>query len=130
MSAIMSLLLNAMLNAVALSCRWTQIEQMVQYCLYSAHDTQLQRRVALKLVEHYRPAAHKLWAAHGLAIELLEEPRALPGGFHLLVMPLLTSDKGWLPGNKVCNKARRAAAGAAVGGGRKRAHALRNDSGR
>ena len=103
---------------------------MVQYCLYTAHDSQLQTRVALKLVEHYRPAAHKLWAAHGLAIELLEEPQALPGGFHLLVMPLLASDKGWLPGNKVCNEARRAAAGAAVGSVLKRAHALRDSSGR
>ena len=103
---------------------------MVQYCLYSAHDTQLQTRVALKLVEHYRPAAHKLWAAHELAIELLEEPRALPGGFHLLVMPLLATDKGWLPGNKVCDEARRAAAGAAVGSVLKRAHALRDSNGR
>ena len=126
----MSLSLNALLSAVAFPCRWTQIEQMVRYCLYSAHDTQLQTRVALKLVEHYRPAAHKLWAAHGLAIELLEEPRALPGGFHLLVMPLLTSNKGWLPGNKVCTKDRRAAAGAAVGNVLKRAHALRDSSGR
>ena len=102
---------------------------MVPYCLYNAHDSQLQSRVALKLVEHYRPAAHKLWAAHGLAIELLEEPRALPGGFHLLVMPLLTSDKGWLPGNKVPT-ARRAAAGAAVGSVLKRAHALHDSNGR
>ena len=77
---------------------------MVQYCLYSAHDTQPQTRVAPELVDHYRPAAHRLWAAHGLAIELLEEPRALLGGFHLLVMPLPTSNKDWLPGTRCATR--------------------------
>lgn len=102
---------------------------MVQYRLYSAHDSRLCTRVALKLVENYRPAAHMLWAVKGLAIGLLEEPRALPGGFHLLVMPLLTSDKGWISGNHV-PQVRRAAARAAVGGVLERAHALRDSSGR
>ena len=120
---------NVVLNTVAIPCRWTQIEQMLQYRLYRAHDTQHHRRVALKLVEHYRPAAHRLWAAHRIAVELLEEPRALPGGFHLLVMPLLTSNEGWIPGNEL-SQARRAAAGAAVGNVLKRAHALRDSSGR
>ena len=85
--------------------------------------------MALNLVEHYRPAAHRLWAADGIAVELLEEPRALPGGFHLLVMPLLTSNEGWIPGNKL-PQAWRAAAGAAVGSVLKRVHALRASSGR
>ena len=120
---------NLVLNTVAVPCRWTQIEQMLQYRLYRAHDTQLRKRVALKLVEHYRPAAHRLWAAAGIAIELLEEPRALPGGFHLLVMPLLTSNESWIPGDKL-PQAQRAAAGAAVGSVLKRAHALRASSGR
>ena len=102
---------------------------MVQYSLYSAHDSRLCTRVVLKLVEHYRPAAHRLWAVHKLAIELLEEPWALPGGFHLLVMPLLASDKGWVSGNNV-PQVRRAAARAAVGGVLEGAHALRDSSGR
>ena len=118
-----------LLNAVAFPSRWTEIEQMVRYRLYSAHDAQLHARVALKLVQHYRPAAHRLWAGHGVAIELLEEPQALPGGYHLLVMPLLTSDKGWLPGNKV-PQARHAAAKAAVKRALDCAHALRDSSGR
>ena len=118
-----------MLDPIAFPCRWTQVEQMVQYRLYRARDTQLHTMVALKLVEHFRPAAHELWAAHRLAIELLEEPRALPGGFHLLIMPLLTRDKGWFPGDAL-PQAQHAAAGAAVRGALERAHALRDSSGR
>ena len=49
-----------MLDPIAFPCRWTQVEQMVQYRLYRARDTQLHTMVALKLVEHFRPAAHEL----------------------------------------------------------------------
>ena len=121
--------LKPLLKAAAYPCRWTQIEQMVQYRLYSAHDSRLCMWVALKLVEHYRPAAHRLWAVQGLAVELLEEPWPLLGGFHLLIMPLLTSEKGWISGKNV-PQVRRAAARAAVGDVLERAHALRDSSGR
>lgn len=85
------------LNGACL-CRFTDIQEMVRYRLYSAYDSQSKTKVVLKLVANYRPAAHKLWGGK-VAIELKEAIVDLPGGYSLLIMPFLSEADGWFTCN-------------------------------
>lgn len=64
--------------------------------VYLVTDKREQQHL-FKFTRQYGVATHKVWAAYGVAPDLLAEPICLPGPWWQIQMEYLPDTKGWLP---------------------------------